>query len=334
MSDPSTAALAQAARTAGFAPSIHNTQPWRWRVRGSTLELRAQRDRQLPVTDPEGRMLVISCGTALHHARVALTAEGWAADVERLPDPADPDLMARLNLIGTTPVTPAAMRHLQTMRIRHTDRRPVSGTPVPSDALETLRRVCDAEAARLHILRRDEIVELAAAADLAQRYESMDPTWTEELAYWAGGARTDESRAGGLGIPDDAIPDQPPRTMVPGRDFGHGGALPVGTEHDRSAVYGILYGDDDSPRGWLHGGEALSALWLCAIEHDLTVLPLSAAVEVPHTRQVLKRLLANLGEPYLAVRFGAADPDHAGPPHTPRLPSDQVVEVIDDPAAG
>lgn len=329
-----TYALAQAARTAGFAPSIHNTQPWRWRVRGALLELRAQRDRQLPVTDPEGRMLTVSCGAALHHARIALAAEGWAAHVDRFPDPDDPDLLARIKLTGTTPVTPAAMRHLQTMRIRRTDRRPVSDVPVPPATLEALRRVCEAEASRLHVLRPGDIVDLAAAADQAQRYEAMDPTWTEELAYWAGGARTDASRAGGLGVPDDAIPDRRPQTTVPGRDFGHGGALPVGTDHDRAAVYAILYGDEDSPRGWLQGGEALSALWLRAVELDLTVLPLSAAVEVPRTRHVLKHMLAGVGEPYLAVRLGAADPDHAGPPHTPRLPADQVVEVIDEAAAG
>ena len=67
-------ALAQAARTAGLAPSIHNTQPWRWRVDGSTLDLRAERSRQLAITDPVGRMLAISCGAALHHVRVALAA--------------------------------------------------------------------------------------------------------------------------------------------------------------------------------------------------------------------------------------------------------------------
>jgi hypothetical protein len=69
-----TAGLAAAARTAGFAPSIHNTQPWRWRVSGPTLELWAVRDRQLAVVDPEGRMLAVSCGAALHHPRVALAA--------------------------------------------------------------------------------------------------------------------------------------------------------------------------------------------------------------------------------------------------------------------
>src|SRR4051812_29524525 len=92
--DDAPAALVHAAATAGHAPSIHNTQPWRWHVRPGVLDLYAVRDRQLAVTDPEGRLLTISCGTALHHATVALAATGWAATVTRLPG-GDPDHLAR-----------------------------------------------------------------------------------------------------------------------------------------------------------------------------------------------------------------------------------------------
>jgi nitroreductase len=116
------AVLAEAAAAAGAAPSIHNTQPWRWQVRPDGLDLYAQRDRQLVATDPDGRMLTISCGTALHHARVALAAEGWQAVVSRLPDSADPDLLARITLGDRAPVSPEAMRLYQTVRLRHTDR--------------------------------------------------------------------------------------------------------------------------------------------------------------------------------------------------------------------
>jgi nitroreductase len=318
-----TYALVQAARLAGFAPSIHNTQPWHWRVQGASMELRAERTRQLAVTDPEGRMLTISCGAALHHVRVALAAEGWAVDVERGPDRDDADVLARLSLAGTAPVPPEAMRLLQTMRIRRTDRRPVADIPVAAESVAQIRWAAEAEGARLHVLQPGDIIDLAATADQAQRAQSLDPTWTQELAYWAGGARANR-----VGVPDASIPSQAPATTVPGRDFGHGGALPVGPGHDREAVYAILYGDEDTPRGWLRGGEALSALWLAAIELDLTVLPLSAVVEVPRTRLALRGMLAGVGEPYLALRLGVADPDHAGPPHTPRLPADQVVEVV------
>src|SRR3954462_217561 len=88
---PAAAILAEAAEAAGFAPSIHNTQPWRWRVAAAGLGLFAARERQRGVPDPGGRMLHVSCGAALHHARVALAAEGWTTETLRLPDRADPD---------------------------------------------------------------------------------------------------------------------------------------------------------------------------------------------------------------------------------------------------
>src|SRR5262245_13579962 len=101
--------LAQAAEVAGHAPSIHNTQPWHWRVRGATLELVTEPARRLGVTDPEGRMMVVSVGAALHHARIALAGAGWRAEVERvidrMPD-ADPVPVARLTVLDREPATP------------------------------------------------------------------------------------------------------------------------------------------------------------------------------------------------------------------------------------
>jgi hypothetical protein len=78
--------LARAALTAGKAPSILNTQPWRWRVDGRLLELRADRHRQVTGLDPDGRLLTLSCGVALHHVRVALATEGADIRVVHLPD--------------------------------------------------------------------------------------------------------------------------------------------------------------------------------------------------------------------------------------------------------
>jgi len=318
-----TSVLAAAARAAGFAPSIHNTQPWRWRV-GSTLDLYADRSRQLGVTDPFGRLLLLSCGAALHHALVALAAEGWQVEVKRLPDAGDADLLARVVLGDPAAVDPSAVRLLQTMAVRRTDRRPLTDTPVDRDVVARVSRVVRSAGARLHVLDREHVVYLAAAAAQAQAAESPDQQFQAELAYWAGGTRTE-----GTGIPAAAIPARPPETTVPDRDFGVPGSLPISAGHDSAAVYAILYGDDDTPESWLRAGEALSAGWLEATELGVSVLPLSAAVEVVHTRHVLRRLLANVGYPYLVLRLGHADPDHAGPPHTPRLPAEQVVEVIE-----
>ncbi len=317
---PLPTALAEAAATAGHAPSVHNTQPWRWRVLPDALELRVVRDRQLAATDPEGRLLAVSCGTALHHARVALTAEGWRAAVARMPDPGDPDLVARLTSLTNVGADPEAMRLVQCMQVRHTDRRPVGEEPVPTAALGEITKAVTGEGTQFQLLDRDQVLELAAAASHAATVESEDPRLREELAYWT-------SRAGGTGLPPEVLPSSAPQTTVPGRDFGRPGTLPVGPGHDRAAVYALLYGDEDEPVDWLRAGEALSAGWLTATRLGVSVVPLSGVVEVPGTRQALRGLLAGMGHPYLVLRLGVADPAHAGPPHTPRLAVEQVVDT-------
>ena len=83
MSEIEYGALEAAARDALLAPSVFNTQPWEWRISGTALELRADWSRQLIATDPDGHELLLSCGAALHHARVSLLAAGWRTSVDR-----------------------------------------------------------------------------------------------------------------------------------------------------------------------------------------------------------------------------------------------------------
>lgn len=319
--DPVTPAVAlgRAAAMAGYAPSIHNTQPWHWLVHRDSMDLYAEAGRQLPVTDPDRRLLVLSCGTALHHARLALAASGWQPVVTRLPG-GDTHHLAHVEAGKPLEVSWEAVRHVQTIQIRHTDRRPVTGVPIPDTALKAITAAARAEGAALHLLDRDQVIELAAAAAYAQRTEAAESAWQAELAYWAGG-----DRPAGTGVPDAVIPATPPQTTVPGRDFGHAGGLPVSAEHDRGARFAILYGETDTPEAWLRAGEALSAAWLTAVEAGVAVVPMSATVEVASTRLALRRLISGVGQPFLVLRFGIAEQDHEAPPHTPRLAPERTV---------
>lgn len=318
---PLTTALAEAAGMAGHAPSVHNIQPWRWKVLPDALELRVVRPSQLAAHDPEGRLLVISCGTALHHARVALAAEGWTPVVERMPDPTQADLLARLTGFQHTGADPDAMHIVQCMQVRHTDRRPVSDEPVSTAALGEIDRAATREGVNLQVLDDDQKIELAGAAQHAAAVEAEDPQLQEELAYWT-------SRAGtGTGLPPEVLPQEAPQTTVPARNFGRPGMLPIGPGHDRAAVYGMLWGTEDEPDSWLRAGEALSAAWLTATRLGVSLVPLSGVVEVEGTRETLRRVLAGLGHPYIVMRLGITDPTHAGPPHTPRLETAQTVDT-------
>jgi len=312
--------LAEAAAAAGYAPSVHNTQPWQWRVSGQRVDLFADRSRQLQSTDSAGRLLTLSCGAALHLLRVALAAQGWTALVQRMPNPADPDHLAAVDLDQRIDVTADAMRLFQAMRMRHTDRRPVADTPVAAEALAAVRSAITAEGADVHVLTADQVLELGSASARADQIEVMDPQQREELAYWIGG-----DRVSGTGVPDTALVDSPPQTVVPGRDFARYGTLTAGEGHDRAAVFAVLFGRNDEPQDWLRAGEAMSAGWLIAAELGLSVLPFSAVIEVIATRELLRQQLSGIGHPYLVLRLGSPDPLHSGPPHTPRLPAEQII---------
>jgi hypothetical protein len=56
--------------TAARAPSVHNTEPWRFKVSSHAIELYADPRRKLHV-DPAGREMLISCGAALFGLRLA-----------------------------------------------------------------------------------------------------------------------------------------------------------------------------------------------------------------------------------------------------------------------
>jgi nitroreductase len=320
------AALVSAVEIARAAPSVHNTQPWRWRLGdGSWLQLRADRRRRLPVADPDGRLLTQSCGAALHHARLALAAGGWQATVDRLPDPGDADLLATVRLGGPQEPDPQAAALLSAASMRRTDRRPVTDRPIEPEAADAIRAAAEGEGAHLHLIRREDVVELTVAMSEADRTELSETEHRAEIAAWIGGDRPDRT-----GVPSNAIPEQPPQTRVQMRYFGPPGTLPSDGGHDANATYAILHGETDTAQAWLQAGEALSACWLTATRHGLSVLPITAVVEILSTRLVLTRMLSGLGHPYLAMRLGYPDPAVHLPPATPRLPTTDIIEEVNE----
>jgi len=302
-------ALVEAAMTAGYAPSIHNSRPWRWRVTGTTLDLHLVRGRILHASDPDGRLATLSCGAALHHARVAMAAHGWEITVTRMLQGADRDLLARLHVHHGAPADPAAAALLSMIPLRHTDRRAVAGTRVGPEALVAITAAVEAQGTRLHVLRSDQVLDLAAAADRALLSAAADPAWEAELTYWTGLAPPNTA-----GIPAAAIA---------GRNLGQRGDPPVTVRHDTAAVFVMLHGSADEPLNWLRAGEALSAGWLTAGGQGVSVLPHSAPIETIATRQAMRAMIAGDGHPYLLLRLGTADPADAG---AARIPTDQIIE--------
>jgi hypothetical protein len=335
-------ALEAAARAAQHAPSVFNTQPWSWRITGDTMELFADPGRKLDTVDRDGRLLLLSCGAALHHARVALSAAGHPAVVHRFPDPSRPELLARIVALPSPPAPagpavagpPGAdisdFPDSETERLadaiyrRRTDRRAFGDTPVPEAELTALRRLVESEGAYLHVVGPDQLPKLAVTAELAARAEQSDPAYREELGHWT--SRPDFT---GDGVPPaTAVRDELRR--VPVRDFAPAGdaGLSAGPAHDQGAAYVVLFGTGDEPVDLLRGGEALSALLLRATADGLATAPISDALEVEWPRNLLRSMLAGLGDPYLVVRLGYLPAD-VELPRVPRRDPRDVITIVE-----
>jgi nitroreductase len=316
--------LEAAARAALHAPSVFNTQPWRWRLDGETLELHADRSRALTATDPEGRLLLLSCGTALHHARVTLRAAGWDVRVERLPGDGPAGLLARVTVAGRAEADPEAERLAAAITVRRTDRRAFGERTVAAELLTRLRQTVEAEGAYLHVVRRDQMPMLATSTARAADAETNDPAYRAELEQW-----THRPAGSGDGVPPETAVQPAPR-RVPVRNYAPGATagLTPGTGFDLGAAYVVLFGLTDQPADLLRGGEALSALLLTATAEGLGTAPMSDTIEVEWPRHLLKDLLAGVGEPYLTVRLG--HPDSASPlPSAPRRDATDVIQIIE-----
>ncbi|MFD0522876.1 Acg family FMN-binding oxidoreductase [Paractinoplanes durhamensis] len=225
------AALEAAARASLRAPSVFNTQPWAWRISGQVMELSADPARRLAVTDATGRLMRISCGAALHHARVALAAAGWSAGVERMPDARRPDLLARIRVTGLAEPDMAAIRLAEAIIRRRTDRRAYGDRRIPPKTFARLAELAEAEGVRLHLVPEERVPELAVAVDEAADVEYFNPAFRSELSRW-----THRPAWTGDGVPPSTVV-QPTMRRVPARNFLPGGTagLAAGSGGDEGA---------------------------------------------------------------------------------------------------
>ena len=159
--------------TAARAPSVHNTQPWKFRVRGNVVELLADPSRKLHCVDPAGREFMISCGGALLGLRLGLRKLGYLPAVEVLPDPAQPGLVAQVEPDGLCPVNRAEAELLAALPHRHTHRGPFAPGEIPARLLTEMRLDAAAEGGELVFVEDPalirELAVLVRAADEEQR---------------------------------------------------------------------------------------------------------------------------------------------------------------------
>ena len=311
MSEPTTAEeiARYVVASAVWAPSVHNTQPWRFTADGGPrISLHADVGRRLAVTDPDGREMMISCGAALFTARLALRALGYIPETRVLPDPAQPALVAEVSWRDRAAADEFERWLSGHVLTRRTHRGAFDPEPLPPDTLAALRAAAAREGAALRIVADDgRRAALAAAVQSAEHELRRDAERLRELARWTpapGSACRD-------GVPATSYPARAERTQpyFPGRDFarGHGWGTPPlspATSHRAAGVAGLLTTTADRPADWVNAGQALQRILLTASTCGAAVALHSQPLELPWLREFIRTQLSDDACPHLVLRIG------------------------------
>jgi nitroreductase len=297
------------------APSLHNSQPWTFRLRDGAIDVLAAPGR-LPGADRAGWAARIACGAAVFNARLALSAGGTPAQVRVRPDLSDVALIARLTPAEPRPPSNAEKDLFTAVTLRRSNRAPFRPTPVPADLRARLADAARTEGASLELLiGMTALSGFAEIAQSADRVLRRDPAYRAEVSHWAdpdvAGAGVPALAAARAAEPQDLLPHRAyaDRPRAPGRDF------------EAEPLIAILTVPGDTAGDQINAGQALQRVLLTATDAGLATSMISQPIEVPGARDQLRRSVGRSGTPQMAIRIGYGEPGSL----TPRRPVDDVI---------
>ncbi|HEU0190720.1 MAG TPA: NAD(P)H nitroreductase [Mycobacterium sp.] len=318
-----TETIRSAVQSACRAPSLHNSQPWRWVLdRDGRLQLFLDSGRVLHY-DRSRRQAVIGCGAALDHLRVAAAAAGWRALIDRFPNPSQPDHLASIHFTPMDYVTDGHRRRASAIWERRTDRLPFAAPADWGNFEALLRNAIDDDVVRLDVLPRYARPRLVQASQLAESLRLYDSLYHAELARWTAPFTLHE------GIPQSSLVTAAESDRVDvGRVFPiiHQDERRVAIPEDDSMIL-VLSTDTDNRSDALAAGEALSAVLLECTMAGLATCPLTHLTEVRVTRELVSAVVGGGVLPQILVRVGVAPTLEDVPPPTPRRRLGEVLSI-------
>ena len=305
------------------APSLHNSQPWRWIYERGFLHLFADTARVGHHTDVTGAEVILSCGAALDHLQVAAAAAGWQTTVDRYPDPHHHAHLASITFRKAESASEHEHALAQAIPQRRTDRLAFA-PPEPWIELEqALRTVVTGTVADLDVIDDSGRPALAAASRRSEAQRLDDASYRYELLWWTGQSHVSD------GVPRSALPSSAQAHLVDvARDFPtyDTGDRRSRVDRDHSKIL-VLSTYDDSRHNLLQCGEALSRVLLECTAAGFATCTLTHMIELHASREMVRRLIGSHAEPQVLIRVGRADEEGAPVAHTARRPITEVLQV-------
>ncbi len=292
------------------APSLHNAQPWAFRVTANRLELHLDRKRLLPTSDPAQRETRIGCGAAVFNLRLALTKVGVAPRVNVFPD-GESGPLAVFEQQGSAVISPELADLERAITVRRTNRKPFFSAEVPTGHQHILTQAAEAERCLLHMITDPAgLAHIRQQAMIAHRVQLEDPAWVAEWNAWTRRVDTDD------GVPIAAAGPAPaPQDKWTLRDFGKPGQPERvdGKDFEEQPLIAVLATHADTAVNQVHAGEALERVLLAATGLGMSASFMSQLVEVHSAETQLRTLIGGYSFPQVVLRIGFGNPTPATP---------------------
>ncbi len=323
---PTDEVIRNAVTLACRAPSLHNSQPWRWVADGTRLQLWADPRHSMPGTDHTGRELLLSCGAVLDHLRVAMAAAGWDSVTERFPSEGRPDHLATLGFLAVEHVTAECRLRADAIRRRRTDRLPMRAPAAWPTLHSDLRRAVIPYDVLLDVVAEEMRPGLAEASRLTEQLRRNDTSYLTELRWW-----TSPFESNGEHVPESALLSSSEAARVDvARAFPPvgGGHRRAAIDHDHSKIVVLSTHHGDTNLEVLRCGEALSAVLLECTAAGMATCTLTHMTEVSPSRDIIRQVTGTTGQPQVLIRVGRSPDDLPHAELTARRPVDDVLEVL------
>jgi len=307
------------------APSIHNTQPWRFTVvADDMLHVEADPGRALWVSDPRARALYLSCGAALFNIKTAIRMTGFNPLVWPLPHPElGPAVLAAVQAEPGRPPTFAEREMYEAIWQRHTNRNPFTAELIPKSVVVALEQAAGFEFATLRMLSSGQAATVLDMAAKASAELADDVEHQIELQRWIGTKNLQD------GIPDDALPGRPRHEPAPIRGDLAAAAPTVtrpAADYEERAQLAVLTTARDNPADWLRAGQALQRVLLTATSHGVSASFLYQSIELRDMRGEAVPAWPFPENPQMVIRLGYGK----APAASPRRPLDDVLTRLTD----
>ncbi|MBI5405737.1 hypothetical protein HY972_01755 [Candidatus Kaiserbacteria bacterium] len=310
--------------TAVWAPSGDNSQPWFFVLRGNTVRVHLEPDRDNPILNFKLSGTYIAHGALIENIVLAAPLSGLVASVQFLPDPANPHCTAEITFRETSvPIDPLA----SSIRNRHTNRKVYENRPLDPETLsafsETVRPIKDPQ---LFLVKNRAAIHAIAGASAIMEQVALETPKLRELftgdILWT----AEENRSGKQGLHIDTMELPPPARFLMRRlsnptiaNLVNAIGFPKIARLTNTKLYasaptmGLITIPEESPAAYLAAGRAFERVWLEATRRELAfhpvtgVLFLARSVQQGTTRGLLPRHFKSILEANAEIKkqFGA-----------------------------